>query len=150
MESTRSPNGAWQFQIDAEEVWHAPDVGALKEMLGWAAREVPADGVIQQLLELWKQLPPQCIDSCIDMLGVLPAPRSDDREIPEFANVDLGQLSDTERAAITRRSRIRQLEVIICPDGSSSGRDSKPFYNATVEDPWGRCWNVGDGYIDFG
>jgi hypothetical protein len=150
VESTRSPTGAWQFQIDAEEVWHAPAVSALNEMLGSAATEVPADEVIQQLLELWRRLPQQCIESLVDMLCVLPAPDLKDREVPEFANVDLGQLSDAERAAITRQSQIRHLAIIICPDGSSSGRDSKPFFNATIEDPWGRCWDVGDGYIDFG
>ncbi len=150
MESTRSPTGAWQFEIDAEEVWHAPDVRVLKQILGRAAMEVPADEVVQQLLELWRRLPQQCIESLVDMLCVLPAPDLNDREVLEFANVDLGQLSDAERAAITRQSRILQLAVIICPNGSSSGRDSKPFYNATIEDPWGRCWDVGDGYIDFG
>ena len=149
MECTRDERGSWRFNFSGEEIRAHLDPASLGETVARTAASTPPQEVLQLVLGAIERALRSSVDSLISTLDVLPSPSLEELHAAGLAEGDLDHLTSAQEESLKARTRIVALEVQVSPSDVMADGDAKPFYNATVEDPWGRFWSVGDDYVDY-
>jgi hypothetical protein len=141
----------WNFHFDANEVQAALSPSGFDHMICRLTLSTPPRAVIDRLLQLLADLPSRCVLSLIRQYvheGVLSDYTSEELDILGLSHDQLRSWTQSQWDHLQSQVVFEGIYISLATDEASPDGIGAIFYNATVIDPWRRCWDVGDGYID--
>ena len=141
----------WVFWFDAHDIQVALSPESLCVLLAQHTDVIPPEPVLKRVSQLLEKVPRKCIQSLIDHYVDMDSLMSQSPEELKDLGLTHDQLqswSSVQWAELQSRVIFEGIEICLSLSNTASDVIESEFYNASVIDPWKRCWDVGDGYID--
>jgi hypothetical protein len=141
----------WVFWFDEQDIQMALLPESLGVLLAQHANVIPPEPVLKRVSQLLAEVPRKCIQSLIDHYvdtDSLMSQSPEELEDLGLAHDQLQGWSAAQWAELQSRVIFKGVEICLLLSDTASDVIESEFYNAFVIDPWKRCWDVGDGYID--
>jgi hypothetical protein len=141
----------WDFHFDAKEVQAALSPSGLDDMRCRLTASAPPKVVMDRLLQVLADVPTQCVQALIrqyvDKEALLECTCEHLHDLG-LSHDQLWSWTQSQWDHLESKVVFEGINVFLVADEASPDGIKTLFYNATVIDPWRRCWEVGEDYID--
>ena len=141
----------WDFHFDAKEVQAALSPSGLDDMRCRLTASAPPSVVKDRLLQLLAGVPSRCVQSLIRHYvdeAILLEYTSEELNALGLSHDQLRSWTQSQWDHLQSQVVFEGINVFLVADEASPDGIKTLFYNAAVIDPWRRCWEVGEDYID--
>ncbi len=141
----------WCFHFDANEVQAALSPSGLDDMLCRLTPLRPPGVVMDRLLQLLAGVPSRCVQSVIRHYvdeAILLEYTSEELNALGLSHDQLRSWTQSQWDHLQSQVVFEGIYINLATDDAAPDGIRAMSYNATVIDPWRRCWDVGEDYID--